>query len=115
MTDEMHYRLMRLLESSPEMSQREVARELGISVGKVNYCVRALIARGLVKAKRFRNSRNKLAYIYLLTPRGLQTKTEMTVRFLRSRMKEYEDLRQEIERMRAEIGTARRPNEGARS
>jgi EPS-associated MarR family transcriptional regulator len=98
----MHYKLMRLLEANPEMSQREAARELGISLGKVNYCLRALISNGWIKAARFTNSQNKAAYMYLLTPGGLEQKANMTLRFLKLKMAEYEMLRAEIRQMRRE-------------
>lgn len=102
LTNETRYRLMRLLEAKPEMSQRDVARELGISVGKVNYCVQALVRKGLVKAARFKNNRNKAAYMYLLTPRGIDEKARLTVEFLQMKMREYENLRAEIEQIRRE-------------
>jgi EPS-associated MarR family transcriptional regulator len=100
LSDEMHYKLMRLLQANPEMSQRRVAGELGISVGKVNFCVQALVQKGLVKARRFKNSRNKAAYMYLLTPRGIEQKAAFTLRFLRMRLREYELLGAEIEEIR---------------
>lgn len=100
--DEMRYKLMRLLEASPEMSQRDVARELGISVGKVNYCLKALISKGWVKATNFKNSQNRSAYMYLLTPRGIEEKARVTMRFLQAKMREYETLRAEIEQIRRE-------------
>ena len=102
LSDEMRLKLMRLLESNPSASQREVAREFGISVGKVNYCLQALVQRGWVKVNRFRNSRNKSAYRYLLTPRGIEAKAALTVRFLRIKVREYETLRTEIEQLRRE-------------
>lgn len=102
LTDEMRYKLMRLLASNPDMSQRDVARALGISVGKVNYCLQALIRKGWIKANRFTNSRNKAAYAYLLTPRGIEQNAKLTVRFLHIKLQEYEALRAEIEHMRAE-------------
>jgi EPS-associated MarR family transcriptional regulator len=102
LTDEMRYRLMRLLDSNPDMSQRDVARELGISLGKVNYCVQALIRSGRVKASRFKNSQNKAAYMYFLTPRGAEEKARLTAKFLQLKMREYENLRSEIELMRQE-------------
>lgn len=102
LTDEVRYRLLKLLEGNPEFSQREVARELGISLGKVNYCLRALVERGLIKATNFKNSRNKAAYAYLLTPRGIEEKAHVTVRFLETRVREYETLKDEIEQMRTE-------------
>jgi EPS-associated MarR family transcriptional regulator len=102
LTDEMRYKLMRLLEANPRLSQREAARDLGISLGKVNFCVRALVRAGLIKATRFKNSRNKAAYMYLLTPRGIETKAALTLRFLQLRLREYEQLQAEIERIRRE-------------
>jgi EPS-associated MarR family transcriptional regulator len=102
LTDEMRYRLMRLFEANPRMSQRDAAGELGISLGKVNYCLRALVRKGLIKATRFKNSRNKAAYMYLLTAHGIEAKASLTVRFLRIKMQEYEALRTEIEQIRRE-------------
>lgn len=100
--DETRYKLMRLLEANPHMSQREAARELGISLGKANYCVRALIRKGWVKTARFKNNRNKAAYMYVLTPRGIEHKARLTLRFLRSKVQEYKALRAEIDQMRQE-------------
>jgi EPS-associated MarR family transcriptional regulator len=99
---ETQYKVMRLLEANPEMSQRDVARALGVSLGKVNYCVRALLVKGCIKATNFRNSRNKVAYMYLLTPRGAQEKTRLTVEFLERKVREYEALRDEIKEIRRE-------------
>ena len=101
--EELHYKVLRVLQANPETSQRELARELGISVGKVNYCLKALMERGWVKAQNFRNSRNKLAYTYLLTPRGIEEKTRTAVRFLRARLAEHEMLTHEIEQLRREV------------
>ncbi len=103
---ETHLQLLRLLEDNPELSQRELAHELGISVGKINYCVSALLARGWIKARNFKNSRNKLAYAYLLTPSGIEQKAALTVNFLRRKLDEYERLHQEIAELRAEVGPA---------
>jgi len=100
--EETSYKLMRLIEVNPEMSQRDVARELGVSLGKVNYCLRALVRKGWIKVTNFKNSNHKAAYVYLLTPRGLEEKTSLTVRFLKIKMREYERLRVEIEQMRHE-------------
>ena len=102
LSDEMRYKLMRLIEANPQMSQRDVARELGISLGKVNYCLRALVHKGWIKASNFKNSHNKAAYMYLLTPRGVEEKASLTVRFLKLKVLEYERLRVEIEEMRRE-------------
>jgi EPS-associated MarR family transcriptional regulator len=94
--------LLRLLRSRPGLTQREAASALGVSVGKVNYCLRSLIEKGLVKAENYKNSNNKLAYFYLLTPSGISEKAELTRRFLLRKMREYEELRREIERLRRE-------------
>lgn len=102
LTDEMRYKLMRLLEAKPELSQRDVARRLGVSVGKVNYCLQALARKGWIKAANFKNSQNKAAYMYLLTPRGIEQKAALTVRFLKVKLIEYQALRVEIEQMRRE-------------
>lgn len=102
LTDELRYKLLKLLEPNPHLSQREVARELGISLGKVNYCLQALIGKGWIKVANFKNSRNKAAYMYVLTPRGLEAKTRLTLQFLVLKMAEYERLRAEIEQIRRE-------------
>jgi EPS-associated MarR family transcriptional regulator len=94
--------VMRLLDARPEVSQREVASSLGMSLGKANYCLRALVAKGFVKAQNYRNSTNKLAYFYLLTPSGIAAKTQLTREFLAIKMKEYEQLRVEIEQLKHE-------------
>lgn len=107
LTDEMRYKLLRLVEVNPEMSQRRVAHELGISVGKVNYCLNSLIAAGLIKATNFKNSNNKSAYMYLLTPRGIREKTKVTARFLQLRLQEYAALQAEIDEIRAEASRAK--------
>ena len=101
--DEAHYRLLRLIEAKPSLTQRELAQEMGVSLGKVNYCVNALIEKGWIKARNFRNSNNKLAYAYLLTPRGIEQKAVITVHFLRRKMAEYESLKKEIARLRREV------------
>ena len=103
LSDEIRYKLLRLLEANPRLSQREVAQHLGISLGKVNYCLRPLVEMGWIKAANFKNSRNKLAYAYYLTPRGLDEKARVAKRFLQRKMREYEELRVDIERIRAEV------------
>jgi len=102
LTDEVRYKLLSLLESNPRLSQREVARELGVSIGKVNYCLKALVQKGWIKAINFKNSKNKIAYRYLLTPRGIDEKAGVTLRFLQRKIQEYDALRAEIERIRKE-------------
>ena len=96
LTDEYRYKILKLVETNPEISQRELAKKLGISLGKTNFCLKALIEVGLLKATNFRNSQNKLAYMYLLTPTGLEEKSSITMRFLKAKMQEYELLQEEI-------------------
>lgn len=102
LNEEARYQLMRLIHANPMLSQRDVAAKLGISLGRANYCFRALIDKGWIKARNFRNSRNKAAYIYLLTPRGIEQKARLTLRFLKIKMNEYERLKVEIEQIRRE-------------
>jgi EPS-associated MarR family transcriptional regulator len=96
LTDEVRYRILRLIEEDPSISQRALAGKLGISLGKTNFCLKALINKGVLKANKFRNSRNKWAYIYVLTPGGIKERAKITVRFLKRKMNEYEALREEI-------------------
>lgn len=102
LSDEIRLQLMRLFEANPKASQRDVSRQVGMSLGKVNYCLQALVRQGWIKASRFRNSSNKIAYRYLLTPRGIEKKAALTVQFLHIKMREYESLRSEIEQLRRE-------------
>jgi EPS-associated MarR family transcriptional regulator len=101
--EEITYKVIKLIEQNAEISQRTLSKELGVSLGKVNYCLRALIDKGWVKAKNFKNSQNKLAYRYVLTPEGIQKRTELTSRFLKRKLAEYERLQQEIENLRDEV------------
>lgn len=96
LTDEYRYKILKLVEANPEISQRALAKKLGVSLGKANFCLKALIEVGLLKATNFRNSQNKLAYMYLLTPTGLEEKSNITVRFLKAKLQEYELLQKEI-------------------
>lgn len=102
LTDEYRYKILKLVADNPEISQRELAQQLDISLGKVNYCLRALIEKGLLKASNFRNSKNKLAYMYLLTPHGIEEKAAITMRFLKYKVQEYQALQAEIEELRRE-------------
>lgn len=102
LTDEYRYKIFKLIEANPEISQRELARELDISLGKTNFCLKALMEKGLLKASNFRNSKNKMGYLYKLTPKGIEEKTAVTVRFLKRKMQEYESLKSEIEQIRAD-------------
>ena len=103
MSDEIHYKILNVLQDNPQISQRDLAKELGISLGKANYCLRALIERGWVKARNFQKSDNKKAYAYLLTPKGIEEKARVTVRFLKYKINEYEILKHEISMMQQEI------------
>jgi len=102
--EEAHYRMLQLLEQEPQLSQREIAKRLGISLGKANYCLRALVGRGWLKVGNFYRSSNKQAYLYKLTPRGVSEKANIAIRFLRRKEAEYQALRREIERLRQEVG-----------
>ena len=97
-----HYGLLKTLEENPGLSQRDLAKRLGVSLGKINYCLNALVAKGSVKINNFRNSDNKLAYAYLLTPSGVEQKARMTVEFLQVKVQEYERLRAEIAELKRE-------------
>ena len=101
--EQTRYRLLKLLESNPELSQRQLAESLDVSVGKVNFCLRALLERGLVKVQNFRNSDNKLAYAYYLTPKGVQAKIRTTAGFLKRKIAEYEAMEKEIEELKREV------------
>ena len=105
--DNTSYGLLKTLENNPSLSQRDLAKRLGISLGKVNFCLNALVEKGCLKVNNFRNSENKLAYIYLLTPQGVEEKARITVRFLKYKMQEYEQLRAEINELQHEAETKR--------
>ena len=100
LTDEYRYRILKLLEDNPGASQRDIARELGVSLGRVNFCLQALVEKGLIKANNFRNSTTKQTYLYLLTPKGLDEKAKVTLRFLKSKLAEYEAIKRELEELK---------------
>ncbi len=100
---EVRYRLLKYLADHPEATQRELARELGMSLGKANYCLKALMSKGWVKVRNFRNSNKKAAYLYILTRKGLEEKVNVTSAFLRRKMAEYDLLSKEIEQLTAEV------------
>ena len=102
-TQETHLKVLRLLEENPDITQRELAEAMGVSLGKANYVLRALVDKGLVKARNFKNNRNKRAYLYVLTPKGLDAKARITARFLQRKMDEYERLKGEIDMLKAEL------------
>jgi len=101
--DERHYRLLRLLNERPGLSQRELSRHLGVSLGSTHYALKALLDRGWVKTQNFRRSNNKKAYLYKLTPSGISQKSRLAVQFLHRKRAEYEALRIEIEQLRMEV------------
>ena len=103
--DELRLRVLRVLEVNPELSQRQLAAELGVSLGGVNYALKALIERGFVKADNFRKSGRKVAYLYVLTPKGVAEKASLAAAFLGRKIEEYEVLRQEIEALQGEVGS----------
>ncbi|MFH1351297.1 MAG: MarR family EPS-associated transcriptional regulator [Pseudomonadota bacterium] len=100
---EIRYHLLKILSENSNLTQREMAKELGISLGKVNYCISELGKRGLVKIRRFKAAENKLQYIYILTPQGLEEKARLTLRFLRAKMQEYEEITRQIKELTLEI------------
>ena len=115
LSDEYRYKLLKRLEANPEISQRELAGELGISLGRVNYCIQALVEKGLVKASNFRNSKNKKGYAYLLTPKGIEDKAKITVEFLKIKIAEHEALTKEIKGLREETVQVRARQPGGAS
>ena len=101
-TENIHFRVLRLLEANPAMNQRDLADALGVSLGKTNYCLKALLDKGMLKMQNFQNSKKKLAYAYLLTPAGIAEKAALTQRFLKRKIEEYEFLKAEIEQLKQE-------------
>ena len=101
---EIHFRVMRLLEEDPSISTRNIAKKVGISNGAAHYCVTALLEKGLIKLKNFTLSKNKANYIYELTPRGIRAKAALTLDFLERKKNEYQRLRAEIDRLESELG-----------
>jgi len=92
-----HLNLLRKIRSKPESSQRELAKELDFSLGKLNYCLKALKAKGLIKIKNFGSNPKKINYMYLITPRGISEKTRLTINFMKRKMKEYDELKRELD------------------
>ena len=95
-----HFNLLRKLEVNPEYTQRELSKEMGISLGKVNYCIKKLVEKGWVKLTNFSNNPNKVGYAYLLTPKGIEEKTKLTYEFLKIKTEEYEILKEEISKLK---------------
>ena len=93
------YQLLKSLEQDANLTQRQLSKELGISLGKVNYCLQSLIQKGFIKINNFKNSKHKIQYSYILTPTGIEEKTKLTIRFLKVRAKEYEELKKEVDKL----------------
>ncbi len=91
------FNILRKIKSKPNISQRELAAQLGFSLGKLNYCINALKLKGLIKITNFKNNKNKIKYLYLLTPKGISKKAKLTVNFMKKKMSEYEELKKELE------------------
>ena len=107
MSEQRQLDAMRVLENNPEMTQRELAEALGVSLGAANYCLKALVEKGWLKLENFQNNPSKLGYLYLLTPTGMAAKTTLTARFLRRKLAEYEALKSEIEQLKNEASQTR--------
>jgi EPS-associated MarR family transcriptional regulator len=101
--DATHLKVLRLLDSTPNINQRKLAESLGMSLGKTNFCLNALLDKGLIKMENFRTSTRKLNYAYLLTPNGIAAKAVLTKRFLKRKIEEYEALKAEIEQLKQEV------------
>lgn len=106
--EDTHFWVMKLLEENPDITQRELAKALGISLGGVNYCLQALVEKGWIKIQNFSNNKHKMGYVYLLTPTGIAERAALTTRFLRRKMREYEALQEEIAMLQKDA--ARDPN-----
>lgn len=104
--EDTYFRVLRILKENPDLTQRELAEKLGVSVGSLNYCLRALIEKGWIKMQNFSQSKNKFGYVYLLTPRGISEKAALTSNFLRRKLAEYEALKSEIESLKSEIDSS---------
>jgi EPS-associated MarR family transcriptional regulator len=104
--EDSHLKVLRVLEANPDINQRELAVAVGVSLGKLNFCLKALVERGFVKAQNFRTSQNKLSYYYLLTPSGVAAKAAITARFLERKIHEFDALKTEIEALKSEVNHA---------
>jgi EPS-associated MarR family transcriptional regulator len=100
---DIHLELLRKIEANPECTQRQLSQEMGVSLGKINYCMKKLFEKGLIKLSNFRSNSNKSRYIYLLTPKGIEQKTRLTISFIERKLKEYDELKAEIESLQEDI------------
>ena len=101
--EEIRYHLFKILENEPNLSQRDMARKMGISLGKVNYCITELAKKGFIKVNRFKSAKNKMPYTYLLTVRGIEEKSKLTINFLKRKLREYEEIKRQIGELSREI------------
>ena len=108
--EDTYFRVMRILQENPDLTQRELAEKLGVSVGGLNYCLKALMDKGWVKMQNFQSSKNKFKYVYLLTPQGIAERVALTSRFLDRKMQEYEALKAEIESLHQDVQQAGKPD-----
>jgi EPS-associated MarR family transcriptional regulator len=108
--EDTYFRVMRILQENPDLTQRELAEKLGVSVGGLNYCLKALMDKGWVKMQNFQNSKNKFKYVYLLTPQGIAERVALTSRFLDRKMQEYAALKAEIESLHQDVQQAGKPD-----
>ena len=105
--DQDQFNVLRKINSNPNVSQRYLANELNLSLGKINYCLKALKNKGLVKIQNFKKSKNKMGYAYILTPRGISEKTKITISFMKRKMKEYEELKKEINQKKVNVDNSK--------
>ena len=101
--DQDHFDVLRKIQKKPESTQRELAEQLGFSLGKLNYCLKALQAKGLVKIENFKKNPKKINYIYMLTPKGITERTKLTINFMKRKMNEYDELKKEIENLKKNV------------
>ena len=102
MQDEITYKLLKIIENEPHLSQRDIAKKMGVSLGKTNYCLKALLDKGFIKVRNFYKNKKKSAYIYFLTPQGIEEKAQVTYRFLQRKIEEFETIKEEIENLKNE-------------
>ena len=100
---EIYYRIFKILSNDPNLTQRQMAKEMGISLGKLNYCLKELVRKGIVKIERLTLSDNKVGYMYILTPRGIEEKAKITIRFLRNKILEFEEIKKQIKEISQEV------------
>ncbi len=115
MDEELQYKVLKALNENAEMSQRDLAKQMDLSLGKINFVVKALMKKGMIKARNFKNSKNKIAYFYQLTPNGIEKKANLTMKFLARKMKEYDELKREIRALEKEVSEEGLETEGVKT